>query len=68
MTPKDYYHGSGHWAEPRHDHAVARLREAFTNREMATRRGAEGKRRMEADFSPEAVGKLMDARLRSLNL
>jgi len=54
------------WAEPDAAHLRALLREVYTNREEARRRGAAARRLMEERFSPAALAQEAVARAREL--
>lgn len=58
-----YRRGSS-WAEPEVDHAAELMRWVFEHRESAAQVGMQGKEHVATYFSPEAVGKLVKARVR----
>jgi GT2 family glycosyltransferase/glycosyltransferase involved in cell wall biosynthesis len=56
------------WAEPRRDALVAQLREVFSNRAEAKRRGAQAAKRMAEHFTPSRISWDIIARLRRAEL
>lgn len=58
------YPAAGRWAEPDLDHAAQLMREVWTDREGAARRGQRARQDIAQDFSLEAVGDLASARLK----
>ena len=64
-TIRDYEAGTP-WAEPDEDHAVEMLRRVVEDRDEAARRGEAGRRRIAELYAPEAVGRRLASRLKSL--
>lgn len=58
------YPAEGRWAEPDLDHAAQLMREVWTDREGAARRGQRARQDIARAFSLEAVGELASARLK----
>jgi glycosyltransferase involved in cell wall biosynthesis/SAM-dependent methyltransferase len=60
------YPAAGRWAEPDLDHAAALMREVWTERAEARRRGERGRADIADRFSPAAVGTIARERLKRL--
>jgi hypothetical protein len=57
------YRRGSFWAEPDIDHAAELMRWAFDHRDASAQLGAQAKQYITEVFSPEAVGRLVKARL-----
>jgi glycosyltransferase involved in cell wall biosynthesis len=62
----EIYPPDGEWAQPSVEHAARRMREVYTVREEAARRGARAAEDVARELSPEATGAAMRARLQQL--
>jgi glycosyltransferase involved in cell wall biosynthesis len=64
VEPSEYFYGTGQWwAEPDHDAAVEALRMAVNERAATARLVERARRDLAAKFSPEAVGRILQAAL-----
>jgi glycosyltransferase involved in cell wall biosynthesis len=62
----EIYPPEGEWADPSVEHAAALMREVYSDREGAARRGAQAAQDIARSLSPEATGAAMRARLQQL--
>lgn len=62
----DPYPEDGTWAEPNLEHAAQQMRRVFDDRDEADRRSARAAEETRERFSPEAVSRLVERRLGSL--
>jgi glycosyltransferase involved in cell wall biosynthesis len=63
-----YYPADGDWAEPDVEHASRAMRSVFEDRQEAACRGRRAANDLRRDFSPEAAGAAMKARLDALRV
>lgn len=63
----EIYPAEGTWAEPDLDHAAEVMRHVWENQDEARARGERARREIEANYSPAAVGALVEDRLRRLD-
>ncbi|HST34310.1 MAG TPA: glycosyltransferase [Solirubrobacteraceae bacterium] len=63
----EIYPPDGEWAQPSIEHAAHRMREVYTDREEAARRGARAAQDVARTLSPEATGAAMRRRLEQLS-
>ncbi len=56
------------WAEPSVEHAAGLMRRVFENREEARKRGELARRELEADYSSQAVSKLLSTRFEAIDV
>jgi len=66
MEAEPYYPADGDWAEPDIENAAARMRQVFEDPDEARRRGERAAECIRRDFSPEAAGASMRARLEEI--
>jgi glycosyltransferase involved in cell wall biosynthesis len=67
VEPHEYPYSSGQvWAEPNIAEAAALMRKVLDEPEDAARRAAEGQKFVEANFSRNAIGRVMKLRLREV--
>ncbi len=66
--PVGPYRAGLFWAEPSVAHLSALLREVFENREGARRKGERAARLIRRDYSPNAIGRLMEKRFSETGL
>jgi len=59
----EVYPSEGVWAEPSVEHAAELMRRVYTDRDEARQKGERARLDIERDYSPDAVGKLVRARL-----
>ena len=62
------YANGGRWANPSVEHAAKQLRYVFSHADIARARGEAARQDIELGYSPEAIGRLIAARLETIHI